>query len=57
MSKKQVSFRANRVVKKPIKVQFKTKDGKTVSFKATRTEVKKVPVKFKVSNEKKSKRR
>ena len=37
MGKKYVKFFATKTVKKPTKVSFKTKSGKTVSFKALRT--------------------
>ncbi len=37
MGKKYVRFLAIKTVKKPTRVSFKTKSGKTVSFKALKT--------------------
>lgn len=44
--RKLVKFKAIRTEKKPVKVKFKTKDGRTVSFKATKVIKKKKPVRF-----------
>jgi len=46
-----VTFTAKKTKKVPVKVQFKTKDGKTVKFKATTT--KKVPTKVSFKAKKK----
>jgi hypothetical protein len=37
MPQKTVKFAAKKVVRKPVRVKFRTKSGQTVSFKAVRT--------------------
>jgi len=37
MARESVRFIAVKTVKKPVRVKFKTKSGKTVSFKALKT--------------------
>ena len=44
--RKLVRFNAVRTEKKPVRVKFRTKDGRTVSFKATKVIKKKKPVRF-----------
>lgn len=44
--KEEVKFRAFKVVKEPVTVKFKTKDGQTVSFKAIETTKKPTTVRF-----------
>jgi hypothetical protein len=46
MPKQNVRFVAVKTIKKPVRVKFKTKSGKTVSFKAVKTFEKKAPVHF-----------
>jgi len=46
MATKIVRFTAYKTARKPTRVKFKTKSGKTVSFKAVRTFKKKSPVRF-----------
>ena len=46
MAKQSVKFVAIKTIKKPVRVEFKTKSGKTVSFKAVKTFEKKMPVHF-----------
>jgi len=46
MVKEKVCFRATKVVRKPVRVEFKTKSGKTVAFKATKLQRKQVKVCF-----------
>jgi hypothetical protein len=46
MANQNVKFVAIRTIKKPVRVEFKTKSGKTVSFKAVKTFEKKTPVSF-----------
>jgi len=36
MAKRRVSFLATKVKKIPIRVKFRTSDGKTISFRATK---------------------
>jgi hypothetical protein len=43
---RQVRFKAKKKVSVPVKVGFKTGDGKKVAFKARKTVKKKVPVSF-----------
>jgi len=45
--KKDVSFIAMKKVTKPVRVSFKTSEGKRISFTARRTVTKPVRVKFK----------
>jgi len=37
MASKNVRFVATKIVKKPARIKFKTKSGKTVSFRAVKT--------------------
>lgn len=46
MPKQNVRFAAVETIKKPTRVKFKTKSGKTVSFKAIKTFEKKTAVHF-----------
>lgn len=46
MAKKLISFKATKQISKPVRVQFKTADGKAVSFKATKKVSKPVKVEF-----------
>jgi len=46
MGKENVRFVAVKTVRKPARVTFKTKSGKTVSFKALKTVAKKEVVRF-----------
>jgi hypothetical protein len=46
MPKQNVKFVAVETIKKPTRVKFKTKSGKTVSFKAVKTFEKKAVVHF-----------
>ena len=46
MANEEVRFRAFRVVKKPVTVKFKTKDGETVTFRAVETVKKPTTVRF-----------
>jgi hypothetical protein len=46
MAKQNVRFIAIKTIKKPTRVKFKTKSGKTVSFKAVKTFEKKTPARF-----------
>jgi len=45
-TKKNVKFRAFKVVAKPTTVRFKTKSGQTVSFKAIKTTKQRQTVRF-----------
>ena len=44
--KKRVSFRATRIIKKPVVVRFRRSDGSIVKFKATKAIRKPVKVSF-----------
>ena len=46
MARESVRFIAVETVKKPVRVKFKTKSGKTVSFKALKTLKKRQVVRF-----------
>jgi hypothetical protein len=46
MARQSVRFIAVKTVKKPARVKFKTKSGKTVSFKALKTVKKRQDVRF-----------
>jgi hypothetical protein len=46
MAKENIRFVGIRTIKKPTRVKFKTKSGKTVSFKAVKTFAKKSVVHF-----------
>jgi len=46
MSKRNVQFVGTKTVKKPVKVKFRTKSGKTVSFNAVKTVEQKQIVRF-----------
>ena len=46
MGNENVRFSAIKTIKKPARVKFKTKSGKTVSFKALKTVQKRVAVHF-----------
>lgn len=46
----KVSFKANKKVSAPVKVDFETKSGKEVKFPAHKTVQKKVPVSFRAKN-------
>jgi hypothetical protein len=43
---KNVSFRATRIVKEPVKVSFRTDDGERITFNATRAIRRPVRVSF-----------
>jgi len=44
--RKRVSFTATKIISKPVKVKFHTKDGKAVSFKTQKNIPKSVKVEF-----------
>ena len=46
MARKIVGFVATKTVKKPARIKFKTKSGKTVSFRAVKTVARKRVVRF-----------
>jgi len=50
VKKHNVSFKANKPVAVPVKVAFKTGQGKKVSFPAHKTMEKKVTVKFRAKD-------
>lgn len=51
--RQKVSFRATKIVSKPVKVEFRTKTGKAVSFKAKKNVPKIVRVEFYTKRKKK----